>query len=420
MLSREENHLLTIVDAGTPMGVALRRYWFPALLSEELVESDGTPVPVRLLGEELVAWRDSKGRIGLMDERCPHRRASMTLGRNEDCALTCIYHGWKFDVSGACLEMPTEPPGYNFKNRIRIKAYPTHEAGGIIWTYMGPPDVQPPFPAYKFTSMPTGRVGVVKIGIRTNYLQTVEGAIDSAHSWFLHRGSSRDWEKRLAISEDQSPRLEAEDTAYGFRYAAIRKPIENPETTKYVRVTLFAAPSTAFIPPPLNPDLPVHTQIFVPMDSKTTMLFDVFYAQNDTPVDQAELRRSLHAQVGVDLDERGFRFAKRENRWNQDRVAMKDGSWTGILGFQNQDIAAQESMGRIVDRSQEHLGTSDVAVIRMRRRLLETVRRSQAGEPLVGLEHPVAYERMASEQRVIPIDEAWQHVGAHAGEVSAV
>jgi len=420
MLSREENELLTNVSDDAPMGAALRRYWFPALLSEELAEPDGTPIPVRLLGEDLVAWRDTAGRIGLMDERCPHRLASMTIGRNEDCALTCIYHGWKFDVTGACLDMPTEPPGYNFRNRIRIKAYPTHEAGGIIWTYMGPPELQPPFPAYAFTALPREQCAVVKIGIRANYLQTVEGAIDSAHSWFLHRGSSRDWEKRLSVSEDQSPKLEAEDTAYGFRYAAIRKPIVDPETTKYVRVTLFAAPSTAFIPPPLNPDLPVHTQIFVPMDTENTMLFDVFYAQNGTPVDGAALRRSLHAQPGVDLDERWFRFAKRENRWKQDRTAMAAGSWTGIMGFQNQDIAAQESMGRIVDRSREHLGTSDVAVIRMRRRLLETLRRSQAGEALVGQESPIAYERMASEQRVIPIDEPWQSVGAHAGEFSAV
>src|ERR1700733_13517363 len=357
MLSREENELLTRVCGDAPMGQVLRRYWLPALLSDEVAEPDGAPVPVRLLGEDLVAFRDTKGRVGLVDERCPHRLASLVIGRNEDCGLTCIYHGWKFDVTGACVDMPTEPEGFGFKNRIRIAAYPTREAGGMVWTYMGPPE--------------------------------------------------------------SAPKRGDKDTACGFPSAGIPKPLENPDTTKYVRVTLFALPSTAFIPPPLNADLPAHTQIFVPLDDDHTMLFDVFHSQNGTPVDEAELRRGLHAQPGVDLDADWFRHARRENRWQQDRAAMRDGSWTGIKGFQNQDIAAQESMGRVVDRSREHLGTSDVAVIRMRRRMLETVRRLRAGEPLVGQDAPIAYERLASEQRLIPIDQPWQTVGAHAGEYAA-
>jgi phthalate 4,5-dioxygenase len=419
MLSAEENMLLTRVTGDAPMGRAMRRYWLPALLSEEVAEPDGTPVRVRLFGENLVAFRDSKGRVGLIDERCPHRLASLVIGRNEDCGLTCIYHGWKFDVDGACVDMPTEPEGYGFKHRMKVTAYPTREAGGMVWTYMGPPELQPPFPAFRFNTQPAGQVGIVKIGIRTNFLQTVEGAIDSAHSWFLHRGSSRDWEKRFSVSRDHSPKLEAEDTAYGFRYAAIRKPIENAETTKYVRVTLFAAPCIAFIPPPLNPDLPAHTQIFVPVDDENTMLFDVFHSQNGTPVDPVQLRSSLNAERGPDLDDTYFRHARSENLWNQDRAAMKNGSWTGIKGFQNQDIAAQESMGPIVDRSQEHLGTSDVAVIRMRRRMLELLRRLEAGEPLIGQDEPIPFDRLASEQRIISIDEPWQIVGAHAGEHAA-
>ena len=420
MLSAEDNALLTHVAGKATMGEVLRRYWFPALLSDELAEPDGTPVPVRLFGENLVAFRDTQGRVGLLDERCPHRLASLVIGRNEDCGLTCIYHGWKFDVTGTCVDMPTEPQDHGYQKRVRVTAYPTHEAGGMIWTYMGPPEQRPAFPAFGWTQLPPEQRGIVKIGIRANYLQTVEGAIDSAHSWFLHRGSSRDWQKRLAVSEDQAPQLEAEDTPYGFRYAAIRKPVENPDTTKYVRVTLFALPSTAFIPPPLDRTLPAHTQIFVPVDDENTMLFDVFHSQDASRVDQAELRRSLRAEPGVDLDADGYRLATRANRWNQNRAAMKDGSWTGIEGFQNQDIAAQESMGPIVDRSLEHLGTSDIAVIRMRRRMLETVRRFRAGEPLVGQEHGIAYERLASEQRIIPIGEPWQSVGAHAGEYAAV
>ncbi len=419
MLTREENRLLTQVGAGTPQGDVLRRYWLPALLCEEVAVPDGTPVPVRLLGEDLVAFRDTRGRVGLVGERCPHRLASLVIARNEDCGLTCLYHGWKFDVDGNCVDMPTEPEGYGFKHRVRIASYPTREAGGIVWTCLAPAGEEPTFPAFGWTALPAGQRGIVKIGIRANYLQSIEGAIDSAHSWFLHRGSSRDWQKRFDVSTDQSPKLEAEDTAYGFRYAAIRRPTQRPDEEKYVRVTLFAAPSTAFIPPPLDAGLPAHTQIFVPVDDERTMLYDVFHSQNGTPVDQSELRRSLHAQPDVDLDADWYRFATAQNRWRQDRAAMKAGSWTGIEGFQNQDIAAQESMGPVVDRSQEHLGTSDVAIIRMRRRQLDNVRRFAAGETLIGHDPAIAFAAMASEQRVIPIDTPWQSVGAHAGEYAA-
>ena len=414
MLSKQENVLLTRVEGETPMGKLVRRYWFPVLLAEDVALPDGDPVPVRLLGEDLVAFRDTRGRVGLVDEFCPHRLASFVLGRNEDCGLTCIYHGWKFDVNGECVEMPTEPEDKGFKNRVRIRAYPTHEAAGLIWAYLGPPEAQPPFPDFSFTTMPLEQVGIVKVGSRTNFIQSVEGAIDSAHSWFLHRGSSRDWATRFALSDDTSPRLEAEDTPYGFRYAAIRKPIVDPDTTKYVRVTQFAAPFFCFIPPPLDLTQPVHTQIFVPVDDHATMLFDVYFSQDGSAVSSAAMRKKLNAERGVDLDERDFRIARRENRWLQDRNAMRAGSWTGIPGFQNQDIAAQESMGTVVDRSREHLGMSDIAVIRMRRRMLENVARHEAGETPIGLTPGVPYGRIASEQRVIPMETPWQTVGAQA------
>ena len=417
MLSRAENQLLTKIEGDAPMGRMFRRYWIPAVLSEEVAERDGAPVPVRLLGEDLVAFRDTNGRVGLLDQRCPHRLASMVIGRNEDCGLTCIYHGWKFDVDGKCVDMPTEPDDRGFQNRIRMKSYPTHEVyGGIVWTYMGPPDAKPRFQNYPWTSFPQNHIGITKVGIRANFLQTIEGSIDSAHSWYLHRGSSRDWEKRFEVSHDMSPRLEAEDTAYGFRYAAIRKPNDQPDRFKYVRVTLFVVPCTSFIPPPLNADLPAHTQIFVPVDNEHTMLFDVFHSQNGTPVDELALRRSLDLEPGVGLDEHWYPLGHAQNRWNQDRAAMKAGNWTGIKGFSKQDIAAQESMGPVVDRSQEHLGQSDVAVIRMRRRMLEAVRAFEDGQPLIGHDPAIPYERIGSEQQLVAIDQPWQSVGAHADE----
>jgi phthalate 4,5-dioxygenase oxygenase subunit len=417
MLSKQENELLTRIEGDAPMGKLLRRYWFPALLAEDVAEPDGDPVPVRLMGEDLIAFRDTNGRVGLVDEFCPHRMASFLIGRNENCGITCIYHGWKFDVNGACVDMPTEPEDKGFKNRVKIRAYPTHEAAGMIWTYMGPPELQPPFPAFSFTTMPKEQVGIVKVGSRTNFVQSVEGAIDSAHSWFLHRGSSRDWAIRIAVSSDMSPRLEAEDTPYGFRYSATRKPTENPDTTKYVRVTQFVAPFFCIIPPPLDRTQPVHCQIFVPVDDSNTMLFDVYFSQDGSPVASEAMRAKLNAVRGVDLDERDFRLGKRENRWLQNRAAMKDGDWTGIPGFQNQDIAAQESMGGaggVVDRTREHLGMSDIAVIRMRRRMLENVAMNERGETPIGLQPGVPYGLIASEQRVIPIDQPWQTVGAHA------
>ena len=138
MLSREENELITRVGPGTPMGNAMRRYWIPALLARELAEPDGPPARVRLLGEDLVAFRDTEGRIGLLDEFCPHRRVSLYFGRNEECGLRCVYHGWKFDVDGACVDMMNEPEEYDFKHKVRITAYPTCELGGIVWAYMGP------------------------------------------------------------------------------------------------------------------------------------------------------------------------------------------------------------------------------------------------------------------------------------------
>jgi phthalate 4,5-dioxygenase len=407
MLTKDENELLTRVEGDAPMGQTMRRYWVPALLAEDVARPGGKPVAVRLFGENLVAFRDTQGRLGLIEENCPHRMASFVLGRNEDCGIICIYHGWKFDVDGKCVDMPTEPEDRGFKDRVRIQAYPVREANGLIWTYMGPSSVQPPFPDFRFTTMPADRVGIVKVGIRANFLQTIEGAIDSAHSWFLHRGSSRDWELRFALSTDTSPRLETEDTAYGFRYAAIRKPAVDADTMKYVRITEFVMPCFAFIAPPLDKSKPIHTQIFVPVDNENSMLFDVYFSQNDSPVSSDEMRASLHARRGVDLDENDFRFARKSNTWLQDREAMEAGSWTGIEGFQNQDIAAQESMGIVSDRTREHLGMSDIAVIRMRRRMLENVRRFQAGQTLIGMGGDVAYQEVASAQRLDPIDVPW-------------
>jgi phthalate 4,5-dioxygenase len=413
MLSAQENERLTRVTGDAPMGRMMRRYWVPACLSEELAEPGGTPRRTRIFGTPLVAFRDSEGRLGVLDEHCPHRLASLALGRNEEGGLRCVYHGWKFDVHGACMEMPTEPPGYSFQDRMRTRSYPVREAGGLVWTYLGEGE-PPPFPAYDWTSMPKEQVAIIKVGERVNYLQAVEGSIDSSHSWFLHRDTIWDWKKRSEISSDLSPKLEAQDEPYGFRYAAIRKPNENPDSAKYVRVTQFVLPFTALIPRPLDRTEPAHAQLFVPVDDTHTMFYGIFFSQNGAPVDEDAQRRKHHVVPGTDLDRAWFRLVSVDNWFGQDREAMKNGSYTGIKGFTNQDMACQESMGPVVDRTREHLGTSDVAIIRMRRRMLEALLRFEAGEPLIGHDAATPFERLRGDQKVIPIDEPWQSVGAYA------
>jgi phthalate 4,5-dioxygenase oxygenase subunit len=389
-------------------------------LAEEVATPDGTPVRTTLFGERLVVFRDTAGTLAVVDERCPHRLASLALGRNEDGGLRCIYHGWKFDTAGRCVDMPTEPGAFGFRDRMRLRSYPAREAGGMVWTYLGPPEHEPPFPAYDWMQLPRDEFGVMKVGERVNYAQALEGAIDSSHSWFLHQGIIWDWKMRASLSMDTSPKLEAEDTAYGFRYAAIRVPVNNPDTERYIRVTLFLVPFTAFIPRPLEKTHPAHVQIFVPVDDERTMFYGVFFSQNGAPVDEGAMRRTHHVVPGVDLDRNWYKLATEENWYLQDREAMKNGSFTGIAGFTNQDMACQESMGTIVDRSQEHLGTSDIAIIRMRKRMLDALRRYQDGLPLIGLEPGLPYGRIRSEQKIVGIDEPWQSVGAFAGEYAGL
>jgi phthalate 4,5-dioxygenase oxygenase subunit len=414
MLTREENDLVTKVTGDAPAGEMLRRYWLPAAWSEEIAEPDCTPVRVRMFGETYVAFRDSFGKAGLVDAACPHRLASLVLGRNEEGGIRCIYHGWKFDVNGRCMEMPTEPAEYNFADRVRIRSYPIRDAGGLIWVYLGPPELEPPFPAYDWTAMPREQLALMKYVERANYLQCAEGTIDTTHSWFLHRGVLRDWKTRTSVSEDLSPRLEAEDTPYGFRYAAIRRTNEDPDKQKYVKMTLYAFPTTGIIARSLDRSIATLVQIFVPIDDEQTMAYSIMHSINGEPVDEEAIRENLKLRPGIDLDaDFRPRFCT-EDGWLQDRSAMRGGDWTGISGFPNQDIAVQESMGRIADRTKEHLGTSDVAIIRMRRRMLDNVRRVADGRVPIGLDVPVEYGQLHAEQAVVPIDQPWQTVGPPA------
>src|SRR5487761_1247257 len=188
MLTREENELLTGIGPGTPMGGMLRRYWLPACLSSEIAEPDSDPVRVRLLGEDLVAFRDSEGRIGLVSEYCTHRGASLFFGRNEEGGLRCLYHGWKYDVEGRILDTPCEPADSTFKERLRQPTYPVHEAGDMVWAYMGPPEKLPAFPNFEWTLVPPANRSIAKMRADCNYIQSLEGTLDYAHAMILHSG----------------------------------------------------------------------------------------------------------------------------------------------------------------------------------------------------------------------------------------
>jgi len=238
MLSREENEYLCRTGPGTPMGSLMRRYWLPVMLGNEITEPDSPPVRVRVLSEDLVAFRDSTGQVGLIDAHCAHRGASLFFGRNEECGLRCVYHGWKYDVSGQCVDMPNEPAESNFRQKIKTTAYPTVEEAGLVWAYMGPTEKQPPFRHFVPPSIPNDQWQASKIPVHCNYVQSMEGNIDSAHISFLHRnfvdfepvndGTDEAGYPSLKMSNyirasSRAPHLEVEDTEYGFRYAALRR-----------------------------------------------------------------------------------------------------------------------------------------------------------------------------------------------------
>ncbi len=419
MLTQEENELLCRVGPKAPMGRMLRRYWIPATLSSEL-EAGGAPRRTRLLGEDFVAFRGHDGVVGVLDELCPHRGASLVLARNEECGLRCIYHGWKIDVTGRVLEMPAEPEDLGFVDRVRANAYPVYEAGGIVWTYLGPPGCEPPQMHFDWMSLPADHRMIYKAREECNWVQCLEGVIDSAHSGFLHSNVIKavpgensiipeDQGNTQRPSDDRAPRIEAENTAYGFQYAAIRRPLIDPESRDYVRVTLFISPFISLFPGPLGW---TSMQIFVPMDDEHT-LFHFIQTRHDKPIDAlTRTRRAKRSgmELGVDLNPHDYRKIRSQaNNWLQDRAAMEAGSFTGIYGVNNEDIAVQESMGPIFDRTKEHLGTSDVAVIRMRRIMLDGVRAFvEDGAPPVGLAEPVAYETLRAGERMVPHGEPWQ------------
>ena len=370
MLSREDNELITRTSAGTPMGHLIRRYWIPALLSEEIPALDCPPVRVKILSEELVAFRDSNGRIGLIGEHCAHRGTSLFFGRNEACGLRCIYHGWKYDVEGNVLETPAEPAGSDFRSKLRHTAYPTREANGVIYAYLGPPEKMPLLSNYEWTQVPLEHTYVTKCLLECNYLQGLEGECDSSHLSFLHRAFTNERNQPLYKS-DTAPFYETEETDFGVRLIATRK--NNDQ--QYIRFSAFVMPVYGCVPAgrPTNELEGYEIHTYVPADDTHCWRYDIGF-RRDRAVREEEVHR--RKQINPDYT----RIRNLRNDYLQDRAMQKSVNFTGIEDFLNHDACATESMGPIFDRSQEHLGVSDKAVIAVRRFLLNSVKELQSGK----------------------------------------
>ena len=369
MLSKEDNDLITRTDAGTPAGQLMRRYWIPALLSEEIAAPDCPPARVKLLGEELVAFRDTRGRIGLIGEHCAHRGTSLFFARNEECGLRCVYHGWKYDADGNVIETPAEPGDSDFRKKLRHTAYPTHEANGVIYAYLGRRDRMPLFPAYEWTQVPPEFAYVTKCLLECNYLQGLEGECDSSHLSFLHRAFTNERNQAMYKS-DTAPAYETEDTDFGVRLIATR----NSENQHYVRFSAFVMPVYGCVPAgrPTNEleGFEIHT--YVPADDTHCWRYDIGFRRDRVVRDD-----EVHRRKQINPDYSKVRNAR--NNYLQDRHMQKAINFTGIEDFLNHDACATESMGAIFDRSKEHLGVSDKAVIAVRKRLLNSIKELQQG-----------------------------------------
>jgi phthalate 4,5-dioxygenase oxygenase subunit len=414
MLNQADNELLTRVGPGTPMGAMLREYWVPACRSAKL-EADGAPERVRLFGEDFVAFRATDGRVGFLQQGCPHRCASLALGRNEANGLRCIFHGWKFSVEGKCVDAPTEPAEQRakFAESVPVRSHPTHEAGGLVWVYMGAKETPPRFPDYEFTSLPDDQIQPTRGIIRTNWLQGLEALLDSAHVTFLHSsnlGSDQGRAYFKAESDymlnDGAPTFEFIDQPYGFREGAIRDEGE----MSYARVREVSLPFFSFIP-----SSPKGARIVccsIPIDDVTTAQWYIAY---DT---EAPLNFSIMTSFGQTSGDPDFFNADMggpETMWKQDRAAMKEGHWSGITGRGNayEDFVVQESMGAIVDRSQEYLGTCDRVIYRARRMLLDAVNRFAETGELSFADEGIDFSAIRAVSFAYPKDEDWRDYDAH-------
>jgi phthalate 4,5-dioxygenase len=377
MLSAADNEMLTRTGSGTPMGQLFRCFWQPVALSRELPDPDGVPLRVELLGEKLLAFRDTQGRIGVVHPRCPHRGADLYFGRNEDCGLRCVFHGWKFDVTGKAVDLPNVPPKSPYHQKISITAYPTREFGEIVWAWLGPRDRIPEVPDLEFGILPASQRFVTKKFQQCNWAQALEGALDTSHFSFLHMPAPSSPsnanpdapadERRLRwIRNDPIPSFTITDHEVGFVVGGARRA---DSSDLYWRLAQFALPSLSTTPSTL-PGENYFGYIFVPHDDESCWVYT--YVWNpEREISETE-RAQLVAGHGVvaEVDEHFIPVRNQANNYLIDRDNQKTVTFTGVRGVAEQDAMIQESQGRISDRTTEHLTNTDVAIVRFRRIVL--------------------------------------------------
>lgn len=414
MLSREDNETMCRVSAGTPMGDALRRYWVPILSSHQLPSPGADPVKVEVFGERYVAFRDGNGQVGLLDEQCPHRSVSLALGRVEQDGLRCLFHGWKFSASGAVLETPTVSDP-RFRERFKARAFPVREAGAIIWAYLGPAELEPEFPHWRYFDYPAERLLSVTFVVACNFVQVQEALLDSAHLTVLHqdafkRKSDIDFANTVStVTVAADPKIEVEDTSFGFHYVALR-PAPGEDGARVARVTSYVAPFHVLN---ANGDF---VGMIVPIDDHRTLHHFVWWSDTKDIAHEPHRGEQLRF-VGLDEETQhvaGLHYdtwhlpgrPNRRNNFLQDREAMRNGAYSGLPIFFPEDSAMLVSSSEIRDRSKEMLSPGDVAIVRLYRTLLNVASQVQAGQAPVGLH--IDPRGIRGTNGVIAADQPWQ------------
>ncbi|MDB5451555.1 MAG: hypothetical protein JWO33_133 [Caulobacteraceae bacterium] len=414
MLTHAQNEALTRVEGDAPMGQMLRKWaWFPFAVPTQLTPG-APPMRVRLVGSDYVAWRSPDGRIGFIDEACPHRNVSMALARNEGCHLRCIFHGWAVDVDGKVVDAPTHQPNpEEFAARIKPRNYPVREEGGFVWVWLGGEPVQP-FPQLPFVGLPENHTWTTVTHAQCNWLQGIEGSLDSAHVGTLHKS----WIPRLAASapggstiglslKAVAPRYEVDRAPFGLSATALR---ELDDSSTYVRTTQYVAPFVNIVPGAGRMNGSIF--IAVPVDDYNHLLLYGYFSADETFDDQTPRVQALIGNGRVDHHNFAPFAGGREDNWGQDRALMDEGHHSGFgNNLLEEDFVVQASMGRIADRTREHLSSSDVAIVQARMMLLQALKNDAEGRhPLA----PYASNWLAQEaspvDTVVPPDSEWRQV----------
>jgi phthalate 4,5-dioxygenase len=414
MLTKEQNDQLVKTGPGTLMGDLFRRYWIPALHAWELAERDCPPVRLQLLGEKLVAFRDSEGRIGVIDEFCAHRGVSLWFGRNEECGLRCPYHGWKYDVNGQCVDLPSEKEESGMRQKIKLKSYPAIECGDVVWVYMGPPELKPAPPELEWVMVSEKKRFVSKRFQECNYLQAMEGGIDSSHVSFLHSGElntdplfkgSKANEYNL---QDRMPVFEVVDYEGGLFIGARRK----AEHGKYYwRITPWIMPWYTIIAP--RAGHPIGAHAWVPIDDESCCAWSINYHPTRDLTEKEVAAMKDGAGIHVKYVPGTFiPLANKSNNYLIDRERQKSGrNYSGVEGIAMQDASLQESMGPIQDRTREHLCSTDNGIILTRKKLLKAAQANRDGKPVPGLDP--ASQRVRSCAIELPVEQKYKDGAKH-------